>query len=218
MAGMQMVPADTRALIAVDLGAESCRVSLLRWIDGRPMITLVERFANAPRTIAPELGGGLRWDLGRIVAGLDQGLRKCADIAIEGIRSIAVDGWAVDYVRLDEKGAPLADPFCYRDERTVAAEREVHRRCPPERLRELTGIQLIRINTLYQLFADRMVGATSGVVWMNLPEYVLSRWGGERIAELTNATPHGVDRALQQTLVQRDIYPRQGWTNRAPRG
>jgi NAD(P)-dependent dehydrogenase (short-subunit alcohol dehydrogenase family) len=36
-------------LVAVDLGAESCRVSLLRWIDGQPEIRLVHRFANSAR-------------------------------------------------------------------------------------------------------------------------------------------------------------------------
>jgi rhamnulokinase len=185
---MQMLPADTRALIAVDLGAESCRVSLLRWIDGKPVIALVERFGNAPREISAALGGGLRWDLGKIVLGLDAGLRKCAAIATEGIRSIAVDGWGVDFVRVDAAGQPLADPFCYRDERAVAAMRELHKRISPERLRELTGVQLITINTLYQLFADRMAKLPEGAAWMNLPEYVLSRWGGERVAELTTAT------------------------------
>src|SRR5271163_3433604 len=109
MGGTAWVPGDKRALIAVDLGAESCRVSLLRWIDGKPVIALVERFANAPREISPELGGGLRWDLARIVAGLDNGLRKCAAIATEGIRSIAVDGWGVDFVRVDAEGQPLGD-------------------------------------------------------------------------------------------------------------
>src|ERR1700681_2475272 len=151
MTGMAMVPADARASIAVDLGAESCRVSLLRWVNGKPGIALVERFANTPREISSELGGGLRWDLARIVAGLDDGLRKCAAIAGEGIRSIAVDGWAVDYVRVDGEGKPLADPFCYRDERGIEAQRRVYERCSPERLRELTGVELIRINTLYQL-------------------------------------------------------------------
>ena len=184
MGGTVWVPADKRALIAVDLGAESCRVSLLRWVDGRPVIALMERFANAPR----EIDGGLRWDLARIVVGLDEGLRKCAAIAVEGVRSIAVDGWAVDYVRVDGNGTPLADPFCYRDERTVEAERLVYQRISAERLRELTGIQLIRINTLYQLFADGMVGGVKCDRWMNLPEYCLSRWGGEWIAEFTNAT------------------------------
>jgi rhamnulokinase len=181
---MALLPTDKRASIAVDLGAESCRVSLLRWLEGKPVITLVHRFANAPR----EVDGGLHWDLEMIEAGLDHGLRQCAAIAEEGIRSIAVDGWAVDYVRLDSEGKALADPFCYRDERTVKAERALHRKIGPEKLRELTGIQLIRINTLYQLYADGLQGLPEGRQWLNLPEYVLSRWGGARVAELTNAT------------------------------
>ena len=181
---MSLLPRDTRASIAVDLGAESCRVSLLRWVNGKPEILLVHRFANAPR----EVGGGLRWDLAMIEAGLDRGLRECAAIAQEGVRSIAVDGWAVDYVRVDAEGKALTDPFCYRDERTVRAEKALHRKISPERLRELTGVQLIRINTLYQLYADQLQGLQEGRQWLNLPEYVLSRWGGARVAEHTNAT------------------------------
>jgi rhamnulokinase len=179
-----LLPADKRASIAVDLGAESCRVSLLRWREDRAEITLVHRFANAPR----EVNGGLHWDLQMIEAGLEDGLRRCAAIAEEGIRSIAVDGWAVDYVRVDADGKALADPFCYRDERTIKAERALHRKIRPERLRELTGVQLIRINTLYQLFADQLQGLPEGRQWLNLPEYILSRWGGACVAEHTNAT------------------------------
>lgn len=181
---MALLPKDQRALIAVDLGAESCRVSLLRWSAGKAAITLVHRFANVPR----EMDGGLHWDFARIEAGLDEGLRKCAAIATEGVRSIAVDGWAVDYVRVDADGKALADPFCYRDERTVKAERALHRKIGPDKLRELTGIQLLRINTLYQLYADALAGLPEGRQWLNLPEYVLSRWGGAPVAEYTNAT------------------------------
>ena len=181
---MALLPADKRASIAVDLGAESCRVSLLRWVGDRAEITLVHRFANAPR----EVNGGLHWDLEMIEAGLDDGLRRCAALATEGVRSIAVDGWAVDYVRVDADGKALADPFCYRDERTIKAERGLHRRISAKRLRELTGVQLIRINTLYQLYTDQLQGLPQGRQWLNLPEYILSRWGGARVAELTNAT------------------------------
>jgi rhamnulokinase len=181
---MALLPADKRASIAVDLGAESCRVSLLRWVDSKPEITLVHRFANAPR----EVDGGLHWDLAMIEAGLDHGLRQCAAIAKEGVRSIAMDGWAVDYVRVDADGKALADPFCYRDERTIKTERALHRKIGAERLRELTGVQLIRINTLYQLYADQLQGLPEGRQWLNLPEYILSRWGGARVAEHTNAT------------------------------
>ena len=181
-------PNDPRASIAVDLGAESCRVSLLRWTDGHPSINLVHRFPNNPR----EVDGGLRWDLKGITSGLEDGLRKCAELAPEGIRSIAVDGWAVDYVRVDAAGNPLADPFCYRDPRTIKAQRAAHRKCSQERMRELTGIQILSLNTVYQLYADQLAGTpdsdSEAQQWLNLPEYLLSHWGGARIAEYTNAT------------------------------
>jgi len=177
-------PSDPRASIAVDLGAESCRVSLLRWIDGRPSIELIHRFPNNPH----ETDGSLHWDVNCIVSGVDEGLRKCAALAPEGIRSIAVDGWAVDYVRVDDSGQPLADPFCYRDLRTVEAERWAHIKCSRDRMRELTGIQIMPLNTVYQLYADSLAGLPSGRRWLNLPEYLLSHWGGQPVAEYTNAT------------------------------
>src|SRR5216684_9218668 len=97
---MALLPADKRASIAVDLGAESCRVSLLRWLDDKAEITLVHRFANAPR----EVNGGLHWDLEMIEVGLDHGLRQCAAIAEVGARSLAGAGWQGDYVREGEDG------------------------------------------------------------------------------------------------------------------
>lgn len=177
------VPKDKRALVAVDLGAESCRVSLLRWRGETPEITLVYRFPNGPIQ-----RGGLHWPLRAIEDGIDDGLRHCAQLAPEGIRSIAVDGWAVDYVRVDANNKPLDDPFCYRDERTVASEEQLHRKISPDRMREITGIQITRINTLYQLCADVAAKLPAGTRWLNLPEYMLTRWGARPFAEYTNAT------------------------------
>ncbi len=179
-----LTPRDDRALLAVDLGAESCRVSLLRWVEGRPQITLIHRFANA----ACEVGGHLRWDLGCIVDGVEGGMRRAAAMTPEGVAAVAVDGWAVDYVRLDGTGAPLEEPFCYRDQRTVTAEVELHRRISRERMRALTGVQLLRINTVYQMFADRQMKLAEGELWLHLPEFLLHRWGGRGVAEYSNAT------------------------------
>ncbi|WP_058186352.1 rhamnulokinase [Terracidiphilus gabretensis] len=178
---------DHRALIAVDLGAESCRVSLLRWKQGVGQIEVVHRFANGPE----QRVDGLRWNLNRIVDGVDEGLRQCAAIAKEGVRSIAVDGWAVDYAHLSDDGVALQDPFCYRDPRCEMAQQALHKRISAERLRELTGIQIQALNTVYQLYADRLVGAGQ-TRWLNLPEYLLYLWGGEPVAERTNATHTGL--------------------------
>jgi rhamnulokinase len=177
-----MSPEDQRAMIAIDLGAESCRVSLLRWRDGQPQIELVHRHANGPIS----LHGELHWDLKQITQQVDIGLRKCAEIASEGVRSIAVDGWAVDYVRLNQQGEAIADPFCYRDERTIHAQEEVFKRISSERLWSITGIGMSRINTLYQLFAED--GELRDKPWLTLPEYMLHRLGGRAVAEYTNAT------------------------------
>ena len=172
------------ARVAIDLGAESCRVSLLRWHGGGPEITLIHRIPNGP----VHVDGSLRWPFEKILAGLEEGLRKAASAAPEGIASIAVDGWAVDYVRLGKDGLPVADPYCYRDERTIPAKESADRIAPPEWAFQHAGAQPLRINTVYQLLADPDPHAP----WVNLPEYVLFRLGGRRVAEYTNATHTGL--------------------------
>jgi rhamnulokinase len=169
-------------LVAVDLGAESCRVSLLRWIEGQPEIRLIHRFANSTQN----QGNGLRWDIAAIQDGIEEGLRACAQLAPEGISAIGMDGWAVDYVRLGPGGQPVANPFCYRDQRTVESQKLVHCKISPQRLYELTGIQILALNTLYQLRADG--DAEQNLPWINLPEFLLHALGGRRVSEYTNAT------------------------------
>jgi rhamnulokinase len=176
------------ARIAIDLGAESCRLSLLRWQCGKPAIELIHRFANAP----VHRGASLRWPLETILAGLEEALRKAAESAPEGVASIAVDGWAVDYVRLDSACKPLAAPFCYRDERTIAAKLAVDTLASPPMLFRRTGAQPLRINTLYQLLADAASGIDPHAPWLLLPEYILYWLGGRRVAEYTNATHTGL--------------------------
>jgi len=94
------------ARIAIDLGAESCRVSLLRWVGGVPSIEVIHRVPNGP----VRRGAALHWPLDTILAGLEEGLRKAAQAALEGIASIAVDSWGVDYVRLAPDGSRSVSP------------------------------------------------------------------------------------------------------------
>src|SRR5690348_107104 len=82
--------ANLPSLVAIDLGAESCRVSLLT--PGGKM-RLVHRFANAPVS----RGESLVWDMDTILSEIEIGLRRCAEHAASPIASIGVDGWAVDY-------------------------------------------------------------------------------------------------------------------------
>ena len=91
-------PANS-ALVAIDLGAESCRVSLLRWRGDEPRIAMVRRFANAPQDHG---AAGWHWNLDRICGELEAGLRSCAELAPEGVASVgnhnairpSIGGWA----------------------------------------------------------------------------------------------------------------------------
>ena len=62
------------ARVAIDLGAESCRVSLLRWRGEQPTIEVIHRIPNGPA----HRGASLTWELERIATGLEDGLRKAA--------------------------------------------------------------------------------------------------------------------------------------------
>lgn len=176
------------ARVAIDLGAESCRVSLLRWIGGVPNIAVIHRIPNGP----VHRGDWLCWPLTEILTGLEEGLRKAASTAPEGIASIGVDSWSVDYVRLAPGGSMLREPFCYRDERTVATKAAVDRIIAPFDMYRRTGTIPMRINTAYQLMADPDAGIDKCAPWAMFPEFVLYWLSGKRVAEYTNATHTGL--------------------------
>jgi rhamnulokinase len=188
MAGSNLPSGSLPSLVAIDLGAESCRVSMLTPGNDGPQIRLVHRFANAPVS----RGESLFWDLERILPEIEQGLLRCGEQATAPIASIGVDGWAVDYVRLHDDGRPLGLPFCYRDLRTEAMVKALEARCSREELFALSGAQPLRINTQFQLMADQAAGMAASARWINLPEYLLATLGGRMVAEYTNATHTGL--------------------------
>ena len=190
------------ARVAIDLGAESCRVSLLRWTSGHsgslrtgpgprgddPSIEVIHRIPNGP----VRRGDSLCWPLTRILAGLEEGLREAAAVAPEGIASIGVDSWSVDYVRLAPDGTMLREPFCYRDERTTVTKESANRIISSFDLYRRTGTCPLKINTVYQLLADSAAGIDNRAPWVMLPEFVLYWLSGHRVAEYTNATHTGL--------------------------
>jgi rhamnulokinase len=176
------------ARVAIDLGAESCRVSLLRWVDGFPAVEVIHRIPNGPK----HRGNSLCWALAEILAGLEEGLRKAAAIATEGIASIGVDSWSVDYVRLGSDGKMLREPFCYRDERTVKSKQDADAIISPFDIYQRTGAFPIGLNSVYQLMADPAAGIDKGAPWVMFPEFVLYWLSGRRVGEYTNATHTGL--------------------------
>jgi len=114
-----------------------------------------------------EIEGHLFWNLTAIWSELRAGLAM-ARAAAPGLRSVSVDSWGVDYVALDASGAPIGNPYCYRDERTEGVMERAFAVVPAAEIYAVTGIQFLPFNTLYQLLADASGGLRSGVA-LHLP-------------------------------------------------
>jgi len=169
-------------VVAVDFGAASirvCRVELSA--SGPPRLEVVHRYHHQP---VPDASGHLRWDWARLV---DEMLRGLAAAVERGpVASIGVDTWGVDYGLLDAHGELVAPPFSYRDQRTDGF-REVVDRVGEQRLYATTGIQLLPINTLFQLAAHDRGELARARHLLLLPELLVHHFTGEVCAERTSA-------------------------------
>jgi rhamnulokinase len=172
---------------AVDLGASSGRVMLGRVGPNELSVHPVVRFGNDPvRTI-----DGLHWNILELYRQVLGGLR--AAVREEpGLKSAAVDSWAVDYALL-RGDRMLANPHHYRDERTGEGVLATHALIAPVELYARNGLQFLPFNTLYQLTADRLAGNLDGAESMLMVPDLLTYWlTGRKIAERTNASTTGL--------------------------
>ena len=173
-----------RLVAAVDLGASSGRVVVGRVAPNELELTEVHRFPNDP----VRLPDGLHWDVLRLYREVLAGLRE-ATRAADGLVSIGLDSWAIDYGLLDEAGRLLGDPYHYRDDRTAAAVGAVHDIIAPADLYARTGLQFLPFNTIYQLTAERGWAAFGAARTVLLIPDLLGYWlSGVRVAEVTNAS------------------------------
>ncbi len=165
---------------AVDLGASSGRVMVGRFEDRGIELTEVHRFANEPVRV----GGTLHWDILALHRGMLEGLRRAGPV-----ESIGIDSWAVDYGLLDATGALLGNPVHYRDGRTD----NVRVGLGDEELYEITGLQKLPFNTIYQLAAAQGTPQFEVAQQMLLIPDLLAYWlTGEPGAEYTNASTTGL--------------------------
>lgn len=139
--------AEPQRHVAIDLGASGGRVAL-GWIaDGRLHMELLHRFPNA----GVPLGASLYWDALGLWREMLEGLRRAA--AHGRIASVGVTTWGLDYALLDRGGGLLDMPHHYRDRRNAGMIETEAGRIPRQRLYELTGIQFLEMNALWQLRA-----------------------------------------------------------------
>ncbi len=178
---------STVSVAAVDLGATSGRVMVGRVGPDSFELGAVTRFPNDP----VRQNGELHWNISglyaRVLDGIDSALRDVPELA-----SVGVDSWGLDY-GLIRNGALLEEPFHYRDERTARGVAEVRRLISDTELYGHNGLQIMSINSIYQLCVDRLDGRLDRADTMLLiPDLVTFLLTGTRIGELTNASTTGL--------------------------
>jgi rhamnulokinase len=171
--------------LAVDLGASGGRV-VSGAFDGRLLeLEEIHRFENGPVA----MGGRLIWDLPRLWQEVVAGLRAAAARHGDGVASVGVDTWGVDFSFLAADDALLANPVCYRDPRTRGLLAAAEQIVPRAEIFAATGLQFMEINSLYQLLALRgspvLESADRLLMIPDLFHWLLS---GRRSNERTNAT------------------------------
>jgi len=134
-------------VLAFDFGASSGRAIIATYENGRIALKEIHRFSNDPVMIR----GTLYWDLPRLFHEVKQGIIKAMQDG--GFESIGIDTWGVDFGLIDKKGRIIDNPIHYRDERTEGMMEAAFEKVPKEELYGATGTQLMRINTLFQLYA-----------------------------------------------------------------
>lgn len=175
-----------QAFLAVDLGASSGRVLAGRWNGTTLALDEVSRFENTPVATL----GRLQWNLLGLWKSIGDGIRKAKEVA-PGAVSIGVDTWGVDYGLVGPGDVLLGNPFHYRDSRTEGMLEAASKFVGREAIFSQTGIQMMGINTLYQLYAMRQKQPRIldlAERFMMMPDLFHWYLTGEKTNEFSNAT------------------------------
>ena len=185
--------------LAIDLGAESGRAILGTLANGRINLTEIHRFTTGPVSLPTKYpadesqndleDSSLVWDFIRFWQKIMYSIRHVTNE--RKLTSIGVDSWGVDFALLDKNGQLLSTPFHYRDARTDGMMEKAFERLSRERIYELTGIQFMQLNTLYQLYSlvyhDSPLLQIADKLLM-IPDLINYWLTGKAVSEFTEAT------------------------------
>ena len=173
--------------LAIDLGAESGRALLGEFDGQRLQVSEAHRFPNTP----VRLPDGLHWDVLRLWTDIKQGLALAARKQGCRLASVGLDTWGVDFGLFDRHGALLGNPYHYRDSRTDGIAEQAFQQMPWEKVFELTGIQFMGINTLYQLYSmvvNQVPALDMAETFLMTPDLFNYWLTGEKVVEFSIAT------------------------------
>ena len=176
----------TANYLALDLGAESGRGLLGRFDGDVLVLEEVHRFSNNPVMLLDTLS----WDLPRLLLEIKTAIRK---VAAQGVQldGIGIDTWGVDFGLVGRGDTLLSNPVHYRDARTANIFDSVFKRFSQRQVYEITGLQFLPFNTLYQLLAlqeARSPLLDVAETLLMMPDLLGWLLTGERAGEYTNAS------------------------------
>ena len=172
---------------AVDLGATSGRTIIGHLEKDAFSLEEVTRFPNN----LIEQGGHFYWDIYALYFEMIRGLKEVARRGLE-ITSIGIDTWGVDFVLIGEDNAILRNPRAYRDPITFEAMDDYLKNVLSRReVYDITGIQLMNFNSLFQLYAMKQEGNAAlkhAQKILFVPDALSWMLTGEEVCEYTIAS------------------------------
>jgi len=175
-----------KSFLAFDIGATSGRSILGRLDNGRLQMKELTRFPNQML----QIGDHFHWNIYSLFEHLKAALVAVKKEGVE-ISSIGIDTWGVDFALIAKDGSILGAPYAYRDPHTDGMPEKYFAIVPREKVYDLTGIQVMNFNSLYQLFAlkqadNSLLEAASEMLFM--PDALAYLLTGNKVVEYTIAS------------------------------
>ena len=195
---------DKKYFFAVDFGATSGRTILGSLEDGRLEQEELTRFPNN----LIETGGHFYWDIYALYFEMIRGLKEVARRKVQ-LTSIGIDTWGVDFVFVADDNAILRNPRAYRDPHTFGRMEQYFEQVVDRKtVYDLTGIQFMNFNSLFQLYAmqqDGNVALGMAKKILFLPDALSWMLTGEAVCEYTIASTSQMLNPLTGDLDERLI-------------
>jgi rhamnulokinase len=175
-----------KSFLAFDIGATSGRSILGRLDNGRLQMKELTRFPNQML----QIGTHFHWNIYSLFEHLKAALVAVKKEGVE-ISSLGIDTWGVDFALIAKDGTILGAPYAYRDPHTDGMPEKYFAIVPREKVYDLTGIQVMNFNSLYQLFAlkqadSSLLEAASEMLFM--PDALAFLLTGNKVVEYTIAS------------------------------
>ncbi len=173
-------------VVTVDFGATNAKIHKVSFDGEKLKLTEIARFETRGQYIPTKNRDILLWNLPKFYDIVHEILRSLKDV-----QGVSFSSWGVDFALFDDWGRLVMLPYHYRDERTAGVMEKFLTSFDKRRLYQITGIQFMPINTLYQLYSmvisdDPLLKISSKLLL--IADAFVYWFSGEMVSEYTLAS------------------------------